>query len=161
VVRFHDPRAAATGETNAWGDHIGHTAELAATSQAVLATTVPQHPSAAQIHSGDGSALIGGFTRWAVSHGIQVIGGLPTEFADAPMPDASLEAIRSMFLDNGGDFLELPNRSRYPRAAFFDTAEHLNETWQTIHSNFLAEQLQIHIAAQPEVSAVAAPHARR
>jgi hypothetical protein len=142
AVHFRDPRAAATGETNAWGDHIGHTAELAAKSQAVLATAVTRHPSAEQIRSGYGSALIAGFTRWAGSHGIQVIGGLPTEFADAPMPDPTLAAIRSVYLNNGGGFLELSNRSRYPRAAFFDTAEHLNETWQIFHSRLLADQLR-------------------
>ncbi len=95
-VHFHDPRAAATGETNAWGDHIGHTAKLAATSQGMLATAATQHPSSAEIRAGYGSALIAEFVRWAGSHGIHVIGGLPTEFADAPMPDATLEAIRSL-----------------------------------------------------------------
>jgi hypothetical protein len=57
------------------------------------------------------------------------------------MPDATLEAIRSLYLANGGEFLELSNRSRYPRSAFFDTAEHLNETWQVFHYKQLAEQL--------------------
>ena len=47
---------------------------------------------------------------------------------------------------NGGDFLELPNLSRYPRSAFFDTAEHLNEAWQIVHSKLLAEQLRWHRA---------------
>ena len=146
AARFHDPRAAATGATNAWGDHIGHTSELAATSQAVLASTIPQHPSAAQIRAGYGSMLIADFTRWARSHGVRVIGGLPTEFADAPMPDATLDAIRSIYLANGGEFLVLPNFSRYPRSAFFDTAEHLNEAWQIAHSKLLAEQLRWHLS---------------
>ncbi len=70
AARFHDPRAAATGATNAWGDHVGHTSELAATSQSILATAIPQHPSAAQIRAGYGSALIAEFTRWARSHGV-------------------------------------------------------------------------------------------
>jgi hypothetical protein len=127
AAHFHDPRAAATGATNAWGDHVGHTSEMAATSQAILATAIPQHPSAAQIRVGYGSVLIADFTNWAGAHGVRVIGGLPTEFADAPMPDATLDAIRSIYLANGGEFLVLPNFSRYPRSAFFDTAEHLNE----------------------------------
>ena len=86
VAHFHDPRAEATGTLNAWGDHIGHTAELAATSQAVLATASPYHPSAEQIRTGYGTTLIAAFSRWAAAHGVHVIGGLPTEFADAPMP---------------------------------------------------------------------------
>jgi hypothetical protein len=161
VGNFRDPRAAATGATNAWGDHIGHTAELGATTQAVLETTVTRHPSAAQIRAGYGSVLIADFARWAGAHGIQVIGGLPTEFADAPMLDSALGAIRSVFLDNGGDFLELSNRSRYPRAAFFDTADHLSETWQIYHSLLLARQLRSRLVPQPDLSAAAAPPGQR
>jgi hypothetical protein len=142
IGHFHDPRAAATGAMNVWGDHVGHTAELAATSQAVLAAAVPQHPSALQIGTGYGSALIADFTRWASARGVRVIGGLSTEFAGAAMPDATLDAIRSIYLANGGEFLVLPNFSRYPRSAFFDTAEHLNEAGQIAHSKLLAEQLR-------------------
>ena len=163
AARFHDPRAAATGATNAWGDHIGHTSELAATNQSLLATAIPHHPSAAQIRAGYGSILIADFTRWAGAHGVRVIGGLPTEFADAPMPDATLDAIRSIYLANGGEFLVLPNFSRYPRSAFFDTAEHLNETWQIAHSKLLAEQLRWHRApiAEARPAGPADPPARR
>jgi hypothetical protein len=141
AAHFRDPRAAATGAMNAWGDHVGHTVDLAAASRAMLATAVPYHPSAAQIHAGYGSELIAGFTRWARLHGIHVIGGLPTEFDDAPMPDATLDATRSVYLASGGEFLVLANLSRYPRSAFFDTAEHLNETWQIVHSKLVAEQM--------------------
>ena len=161
IAHFHDPRAAATGATNAWGDHVGHTATLAASSQAVLAMTVPYHPSAAQIRTGYGSALIAGFIRWASSHGVRVIGGLPTEFADVPMPDATLEAIRSVCVSNGGEFLELPELSRYPRSAFFDTAEHLNETWQIIHSKLVANGLRRFTAEQADALAAGARHVRQ
>jgi hypothetical protein len=142
LVHFRDPRAEVTGTTNAWGDHVGHTAELAATSRAVLAGASPSHPSAEQIRAGYGSAQIAAFSRWASAHGVHVIGGLPTGFVDAPMPDATLQAIRSIYSANGGDFLVLPNFSFYPRSAFFDTPEHLNETWQVAHSKLLAEQLR-------------------
>jgi hypothetical protein len=154
IAHFRDPRAAATGATNLWGDHVGHTADLAATSRAVLATTIPYHPSAEQIRAGFGTALIIGFVRWANAHGIRVIGGLPTEFADAPTPEATLEAIRSVYLGNDGEFMELPNLGRYPRSAFFDTAEHLSETWQIIHSKLVVDELRYRTAAaglHPEV----------
>lgn len=144
LVHFHDPRAEVTGATNAWGDHVGHTAELAAINRATLAAAAPHHASAEQIRTGYGSTLIAAFARWATAHGMHVIGGLPTEFADAPMPDAELQAIRSVYVANGADFLTLPNFSRYPRSAFFDTAEHLNESWQALHSKLLAEQLRWH-----------------
>jgi hypothetical protein len=142
AAHFHDPRPEATGATNAWGDHVGHTAQLAMTNQAVLANATPQHVSAAQVRMGYGSALIAEFTRWAAAHDVHVIGGLPTEFADSPMPDTTLQAIRDLYRANGGEFLELPNLSRYPRTAFFDSVEHLNETWQIEHSKLLAAQLR-------------------
>ena len=142
AAHFHDPRAEVTGETNAWGDHIGHSAALAQTNRSVLAAAATHHATADAVRDGYGSALIADFTRWATASGIQVIGGLPTEFADSPMPDATLQAIRSTYLANGGDFLELPNLSRYPRSAFFDTSDHLNETWQIEHSKLLAAQLR-------------------
>jgi hypothetical protein len=142
AAHFHDPRAEVTGATNAWGDHTGHTALLAATSQAALAAASPYHAAAEQIAAGYGTSLIIAFTRWAVANGIHVIGGLPTEFADAPMPDDALQAIRSIYVSNAGAFLVLPNFSRYPRSAFFDTPQHLNETWQAVHSKLLAAQLR-------------------
>ena len=138
---FHDPRAAAIGESNAWGDHIGHTAALAAANVSVLAAAEPYHPTAAQIRAGYGSALIARFAEWAGTHDVRVIGGLPTGFADSPITDDAVAAIRAIYTAHGGLFLELPNRSRYPREAFFDTAEHLNETWQVVHSAAVAHGL--------------------
>ena len=138
---FHDPRAAATGESNAWGDHIGHTVALASASVSVLAAMQPYHPAAAQIRDGYGTTLIAGFADWARAHGVLVIGGLPAGFADSPIPDAAVAAIHAVYTAHGALFLELPNRSRYQRTAFFDTAEHLNETWQAIHSEAVARGL--------------------
>ncbi len=146
AAHFHDPRPEATGATNAWGDHVGHTAELGAPNQATLASLPRNHAAAEQVRIGYGSSLIVAFVRWATAHGVRVIGGLPTEFADHPMPEATQEAIESVYLSNGADFIILPNFSRYPRSAFFDSAEHLNETWQAVHSRLLAEQLRWHRA---------------
>jgi hypothetical protein len=142
---FHDPRERLTGASNAWGDHVGHTAALAATNQGVLASATAHHASADEIRTGDGTALIATFIRHAIAHHVQVIGGLPAEFADSPMPDPTQDAIRALYLSNGADFLELPNHSRYPRLAFFDTAEHLNETWQIENSKLLADQLLLYL----------------
>jgi hypothetical protein len=92
---------------------------------------------------------------------VQVIGGLPTGFDDVPMPE--LDAITSVYTENGGSFLVLPNFSRYPRSAFFDTAEHLNEAWQVAHSRLLAERLQLRRAtiAATRLADPADPLARR
>jgi len=146
AAQFDDARTEVTGATNAWGDHVGHTLERGAASRAVLATTSPHHASAEQIRAGHGSALIAAFTRWARAHDVRVIGGLPTGFDDAPIPAATVSAMRSVYAANGGEFLVLANLSRYPRSAFFDTAEHLNETWQVVHSKLLAERLRWHRA---------------
>jgi hypothetical protein len=138
---FHDPRAAAIGENNEWGDHIGHTAALAAPNVPMLLVAEPYHPPAAQIRAGYGSALIARFAEWARAHDVQVIGGLPTGFVDSPIADDAVAAIRAVYTAHGAAFLELPNRSLYPRTAFFDTAEHLNETWQMVHSVAVARGL--------------------
>ncbi len=138
---FHDPRAAAEGTMNAWGDHVGHTQALGAASQAVLARARPTHASASDVANGDGAAEIAAFLRWTRAHRIRAIGGLPTEFVDSPMPDDTRTAIETLFAENGAAFLELPNRSLYPRAAFFDTPDHLSEPWQIVHSLALARAL--------------------
>jgi hypothetical protein len=141
TTRFHDPRAETVGTANAWGDHIGHTPMLGAVNVRLLAAAQPHHASAAQIRTGDGSALVGNFLTWAHANGVRVIGGLPTGFADAPMPDSTVAAIRTLYLAAGALFLELPNRSQYARSAFFDTPEHLNEPAQIIHSRAVAAGL--------------------
>lgn len=138
---FHDPREATTGAFNAWGDHVGHTLRQGKDNQRVLAAIVPFHPTAEQIRQGYGSELVAGFIDWARPRGIQVIGGLPTGFADSPIPQDSLTAIRAIYRDHGAVFLQLPNDSRYPRSAFFDTADHLNEPAQIRHSVALARAL--------------------
>jgi hypothetical protein len=139
--QFNDPRAAATGGFNEWGDHIGHTAVLAAPNQSALAAIVPFHPSGAQIEDGYGSALVVEFIRWADAHGVRVIGGLPAGFIDSPIRDDALAAIRSVYRNHGAEFLETPERGRYPRSAFFDTPDHLNEAAQISHSDSVGRTL--------------------
>jgi hypothetical protein len=138
---FHDPREAAGGGTNEWGDHVGHTAALAARNLSTLAAIRPVHPAAWQIRTGWGSVEVTDFLHWAASHGVRAIGGLPTGFIDSPINEDSLAAIRQIYRDQGAGFLELPNRSRYPRTAFFDTGDHLNETAQIAHSVAIGEAL--------------------
>jgi hypothetical protein len=138
---FDDPREAATGSTNAWGDHVGHTAALAALNQSGLAKATQFHPSGTQIEAGYGTAVVVDFLRWANQHGVRAIGGLPTGFADLPICDASLAAIRAIYRDHAAEFVELSNLSRYPRASFFDTPDHLNEPAQISHSVAIAERL--------------------
>ncbi len=139
---FHDPRAADEGRTDAWGDHTGHTAALAAPYRAVLARAHPTYPDAAQVAHGYGTRLIVRFLAWARAHGVRTIGGLPTEFIDDPMSPAARHAIAAIYRANGARFLELPNRSLYPRADFFDTPDHLSEPWQIVQSVAVAHGLR-------------------
>lgn len=138
---FDDPRAAVTGSTNRWGDHVGHTAALAMASRALLAATHPLQPTAAEIRAGDGTAEIAGFVARMRARDVIVIGGLPTGFADQKLPDDVLAAIAGVYTGHGGQFLALENRSRYPREDFFDTPEHLNEAAQRVHSRAVAAAL--------------------
>lgn len=138
---FHDPRTEAGGGFNVWGDHVGHTPALAAVNRSTLAAITPYHQAAAQITAGNGTTEVIEFMHWAKMHGIRVIGGLPTGFADSPISDTAVAAIRAIYQDNGAGFLELANHSRYPRTAFFDTQDHLNEAAQVKHSSLLATAL--------------------
>ncbi|MBV8524864.1 MAG: hypothetical protein JOY71_22560 [Acetobacteraceae bacterium] len=142
LSHFRDPRMQISGSTNAWGDHIGHTRCLAAANRAVLAEFDPHPPDPARVRTGYGAALIAGFTREAMKRGVTVIGGLPAGFADVPVSDEAVAAIRNIYQANGGGFIALPNRSRYPRECFFDSPEHLTEECQVSHSVALAEALK-------------------
>jgi hypothetical protein len=149
---FHDPRIAALGGYNAWGDHIGHTAELALPNQAELATVSPFHPTGSQISRGDGTVLVTDFLCWAGLHGVRAVGGVPTGFVDSPIPKDSLAAIRAVYQNQGAAFLELPNRSRYPRSDFFDTQDHLNEPTQIAHSVAIAGAMRQLMDLKPALS---------
>lgn len=139
---FHDPRANAIGTTNAWGDHVGHTLALALASRAVLAATTPIHATADNVQTQEGGRQVAEFLDWARIKRVRAIGGLPTGFDDAPMPEATVAAIRTLFEAHGARFLELPNRGRYPRLDFFDTADHLNEPAQIAHSILIGSSMR-------------------
>jgi len=141
---FQDPRAADVGTTNAWGDHVGHTADLGRANAAHLATMMPFHQPAAAIASGDGTAMIRDFIAWATARGVIVVGGLPADYASSPMPDAARDAIRSVYTAAGARFIDL--RDRYPPSAFFDTPDHLNEDAQIKHSQAVAAALAVTLA---------------
>lgn len=139
---FHDPRAEATGTTNAWGDHTGHTEALAEPNLPMLAVVNPIHANADQIRTHAASRQIPGFLDWAARRGVRTIGGLPTGFSDSPIPLETVAAIRTLYETHGAAFLDLPNHARYPRRDFFDTADHLHETAQIAHSRMIAEALR-------------------
>jgi hypothetical protein len=148
---FHDPRAAVTGTFNAWGDHVGHTAAIGAPNQPTLAEFVPFHPTGTAVTQGYGTEIVGQFLDWAAVHKVRVIGGLPTGFRDSPIRPDALAAIRALYQAHGAGFMALPNLSRYPRSAFFDTADHLNEAAQIHHSVAVAQALGPLVTERPTV----------
>ena len=141
AARFRDPRAEITGSANAWGDHVGHTAALGSANATILATARPEHLTARAIEAGDGTRMVRAFLIWANANGVRVIGGLSTGFSDTPLPDGALTAIRTLYEGADTMFLRLPNNSRYPRSAFFDTPDHLHEVAQIEHSTAVAHAL--------------------
>ncbi len=156
--RFHDPRAEAGGTLNAWGDHIGHTALKAAANRLMLASVRPEHATAQQVASQAASHHLPVFLDWAAAHGVRAVGGLPTGFADSPMPPETLAAIQALFEAHGAGFLMLANRSRYNRGDFFDTADHLHETAQIAHSQAIGRMLRQ--AAGEAIAAAESPRRR-
>jgi len=136
---FQDPRGVDRGSTNAWGDHVGHTPARGERNAARLAVMEPYHQTASAIVLGDGSAVIRDFILWAGKHGVRVVGGLPAGFADSPIPDDTKAAIREVFTSAGADFIDLADH--YPRSAFFDTPDHLNEVAQIARSRMVAARL--------------------
>lgn len=143
--RFSDPRDA----VNAWGDRIGHTPERAAANAARLATLLPHHAAATSIRAGYGAQLVAEFLEWAKTHGIVVVGGPPTGFADAPPPETAIAAIQDVYRQGGARFLSLPDRGRYPRSDFFDSPDHLHEHAQIAHSRAVGVALAALMAAEP------------
>jgi hypothetical protein len=154
---FVDPREAAQGSTNAWGDHVGHTQAQGEVNAARLAIAEPYHESVEDIASGDGTAMVHDFLTWATGHGVRVIGGLPAGFAESPIPEATRNTIRAIFIAGGAGFIDLGDRGRYPRSAFFDTPDHLNEAGQIAHSRAVAAALAGVLAAA-RLAPVSVPH---
>ena len=128
-------------KTDAAGDGIGHTLALGAVNQRFLATLHRKDPQPAEVTAGYGTSEIAQFLDWARVHQLKVIGGWPTEFADAP-PDPRLATVLTTFYNaHGAEIMPLTNRGRYPRADFFDTQDHLVSECQARHSIAVAFHL--------------------
>ena len=141
-------RAAVIGETNDWGDHVGHARSILDPG----APTGGEPVEASAINSGYGARLIDVFVRWAFAHRVRVIGGLATTPEDQVLPDDVLMAIRAVFEAGGGQFLLLDGRSRYSRAAFFDSPDHLIEPCQITHSVRVAAGLAAMLNRTPQAA---------
>ncbi|GAB0116235.1 hypothetical protein [Acidisoma sp. 7E03] len=137
---------------NAVGDGIGHDLAEAAANRAFLAHLHRADPSPGAIAAGDGAEQLRAFRERAAGQGVRVIGGWPTEFADAPPASTLGRTLAALY---GGDFLALPNQGRYPRADFFDSQDHLAEECQVRHSIAVALGLAVRLG-RPVLSPSAA-----
>jgi hypothetical protein len=88
--------------------------------------------------------MIRNFIEWAKQHEVIVIGGLPADYDRSPIPAATRDAIRAIYISAGARFIDL--HAQYPLQAFFDTPDHLNEAAQIVHSRALAAALSVTLA---------------
>lgn len=126
-------------EEDAEGDEIGTT--LATADSHFLTGLHRVEPGPSVIVRGYGSMLIARFVRMATARGIIIVGGLPTDFRDVRLPGTDIAAIRAIYRHNGGRFLALANRSRYPRVDFYNSEDHLAQPCQYFHSILVARGL--------------------
>jgi hypothetical protein len=134
--RVISPQRLLAQEFDIWGDRIN--TPLAAARPALLGPPASGPPAFAESY---GATLIGNFVSSEAARGVTVIGGLPTGFI-ATAPTASQVAqIRALYLTHGGAFAVLPNHSRYPRADFYDSPDHLAAPCQYRHSIAVAALL--------------------
>ena len=156
-LHTRDPAKAVADWGNPWGDHTGHTEALAAANQPMLAASRPWQATADQISGGYGTAEIARFVDRMGARGVRVVGGLSTGFADLAPSDNVVAAISSVYAGHGGRFLLLANHSLYPRTDFFDSAEHLHETAQRVHSRLVALALAQLLDRPVQLQALASP----
>ncbi|MHB1304143.1 MAG: hypothetical protein ACYCZB_11825 [Acidiphilium sp.] len=135
------PRAMLAAQFDREGDRIGTT--LATADPRFLATLHRVEPSVRALRQGYGARLIARFVRTETVRGVIVIGGLPTDFDTVQLSRAAIAAIRAIYASNGGRFLELPNRSRYPRRDFYNSEDHLAQPCQYLHSIAVARALAL------------------
>jgi hypothetical protein len=129
---------------NKQGDEIGHDGAKANAYLATIRSESQRMPETETLLTDPeaGAQAIASFLDWCRVHGVTAVGGLPTVFNDRPIPDAPIAELRAFYGKHGAGFLVLPNRSQYPRSAFYDSDYHLRESWQRRHSVLLAAQLR-------------------
>lgn len=134
--RIISPQRLLTQEFNAYGDRIN--TKLATASPALLGPPASGPPPFTESYC---ATLIANFVAQESAAGVTVIGGLPTGFLATAPTASQIGHIRALYLTHGGDFAILPNHSRYPRADFYDSPDHLAEPCQFHHSIAIAALL--------------------
>ena len=134
---------------NRHGDLVGHTPELAADFvDAVVDFPVPV--AAELTVASESLSEIETFLDWCADNGIRVIGTLPTVPDSTAISESLVQAIARLYESRGHLFVATANRGRYPRACFYDTFYHLNESCQIRHSRLVAERIRPFLAPTDE-----------
>ena len=125
------------------GDEVGHTDEEAKRYEPFIQALPAVYPnSRTLLDNPEGQqSTIAAFLEWCKANGVIAVGGLPTVFDDQRIADSSVNLLRDFYARHKAGFVELPNRSQYPRGEFFDTHYHLRERAQIAHSEMVAEAL--------------------
>lgn len=141
-------------EYNTQGDRIDN--NLADADPALLHHPPRPVPNPQEIESGYGAFLIARFVAQETSHGITIIGGLPSDFAAASLTPETIDALASVYTAHGGAFMVLPNHSLYPVQDFFNGEDHLVRPCQYLHSMAVAHHLAplLHRPVQPQAQAI-------
>lgn len=126
-------------EYNQQGDRIDN--DLSNRNAALLAPDPRIAPSARDISSGYGTALIAAFVARKSGKGVIIIGGMPVDYSSAHITVKTQSALAAIYDTNGGRFMILPNQSGYPREDFFNGEDHLAKPCQYLHSIFIARRL--------------------
>jgi hypothetical protein len=138
LSRFN-PNSILSRQYSAVGDRIDPGRDV---SDHALMPLLPRPaPTPTQIKTGYGSALVSAFVRKETIRGLLVIGGLPTDFDIADIPDRTILSVAALYWANGGTFIVMPNHSQYPMEDFFDGEDHLLSSCQLFHSLLLAPYL--------------------
>ncbi len=133
ALHWQNPAAMLARQYNTEGDRVDNLA--AGADAALLSGPARAAPSAAEIQNGYGAWLIARFVAQERARGIRIIGGWPVDFTDARVSAAARAAVLRVY---GGDFLNLPGQSLYPRADFFNSEDHLARPFQIRHSITIA-----------------------
>ncbi len=133
---FRNSAQVLAAEYNVEGDRVDN--DLAGADKALLAGPARLEPTAEEIEAGYGTKLIARFVKQERAKGVVVIGGWPTEFADARISGAARAAVMRIY---GTGFLSVKGESLYPREDFFNSEDHLARPCQFEHSVAVAEGL--------------------
>lgn len=126
---------------NAVGDETGHSAAKALGYRGFVASLPAIAVEARDYADARDMAPLASELARLQSRRVIVVGGLPTVPDDTRIDPQAVALLARLFESHGGCLIVLPNASRYPRTAFYDTNYHLIEPYQHRHSALLAPKL--------------------